>query len=128
MPAVGCTAYFRYLTLQEHTPLFDRKRNSYVEPFTNHAEASMKNFIPQSILFLNQAEGDNCSSLKSSHVINGFVKGSKERFTRFHTACIQTFNKRKQHCRNFNFWVLGYRKVYATLGKDRDNEIEKRIL
>lgn len=61
------------------------------------SETGMKNFIPQSILFLNKTEGGNCSSLKSSDITNNSVKRRKELFTSFHAACIQNFNTRKQH-------------------------------
>lgn len=58
----------------------------------SYSEASIKNFIAQSILRMNRAENRNPSVLKSSDAIINFLRGSKEPFERFNAACIQSSN------------------------------------
>lgn len=53
-----------------------------------------------------------------------FVKESKNLVSKFTTAGLQAFNRRKQHSRSFYFRLLWYSAIFSPHGKEIDTEID----
>lgn len=75
--------------------------------------------------FLIQSELENCTSLKSFDSVIDIVNDNKHLFIRYISACIPTFNSKKQYCQNLDIWIIGYETVYATRRKDHNIDLEK---
>lgn len=84
---------------------------------SSYSEVSMKNFIAESILCLNQSETGPRSVLKSSDALMDSMKGSRELLTRFSASCIQTTNTNYSPVKIFVFGYLDMKQFMLRVGK-----------
>lgn len=87
---------------------------------------TMKNFIVQSICSIRRSHTPKQLFQNIAHETISFETEGKKLVSKFNTACLQTFNGRKQQFCKFVFRLLGYKAFFAP--RWRNSNFEKESL